>query len=428
MNQSAPLLKPELLMPAGSLSKLQFAYAYGADAAYVGVPFFSLRARENEFNLEALSEATQLARSLQKKLYITANIFARNRKIKEFDRQLSDWAQLKPDALIMSDPGLIAIVKEKYPEIPIHLSVQANVMNWRGVKFWHEQLGVERVILSRELQLNEIKEIKDRVPSVELEAFVHGSICIAYSGRCLMSSYFSYRDANQGVCDNSCREKFHLFETNKDTTEYYLEDLRNKGELYQIDEDEHGTYIMNAKDLRLIEHIREICEAGVCSLKVEGRTKSEYYLAMVTRAYRQAIDDMMNGRDFNPSLLHELDKVANRGYHTGFMIQRPKGEGQNYNTSMPRYFTQKFGGIVSYENAPEGFLPIEIRNKMSLGDEGEFITPDGRAIPLRIEKILNAKLEPVELAHGGCGVYFIESATNIPPMSLFSLVSLPQPS
>jgi putative protease len=421
MTALTPANSPELLMPAGSLNKLQFAYAYGADAAYVGVPLFSLRARENEFNLETLIEARSLAHSLNKKLYVTANIFARNRKLKEFDRQISDWATLKPDALIMSDPGLIAMVKQKHPEIPIHLSVQANVMNWQGVKFWHEQMGIERVILSRELQLNEIKEIRDRVPTVELEAFVHGAICIAYSGRCLMSSYFSYRDANQGVCDNSCREKFHLFEAKKDTSEYFLEDLRNKGELYQIDEDEHGTYIMNAKDLRLIEKIKEIYDAGVCSLKIEGRTKSEYYVAMVARAYRQAIDDMMKGNGFDPELLKELDKVANRGYHTGFMVQEPTVEGQNYNTGVPRYFSQKFGGIVCRDEAPQGYLAIEVRNKICLGDLGELITPDNKKVAFKVEKILNSKRELVEAAHGGSGVFFLESSKPVPAMSILSL-------
>lgn len=421
MNNQSPIASPELLMPAGSLDKLRFAYAYGADAAYVGVPLFSLRARENEFNLEALKESIDLARSLNKKLYVTANIFARNRKIKEFDRQISDWAALKPDALIMSDPGLIAMVKEKHPDVPVHLSVQANVMNWQGVKFWHEQVGVERVILSRELQVNEIKEIRDRVPTVELEAFVHGAICIAYSGRCLMSSYFSYRDANQGVCDNSCREKFHVLGTNKDTTEYYLEDLRNKGELYQIDEDEHGTYIMNSKDLRLIDHLKEIVDAGVCSLKIEGRTKSEYYVAMVTRAYRQAIDDMMAGKQFNPDLMKELDKVANRGYHTGFMVQAPQVEGQNYDTSVPRYYTQKFGGIVADQEAPEGFMALEVRNKINLGDAGELITPDNQTVPFQVESIVNSKGESVSAAHGGSGVFFFKTKDAVPPLSILSL-------
>jgi putative protease len=414
---------PELLMPAGSLKKLQFAYAYGADAAYVGIPLFSLRARENEFSLEKLEQAISLARSFKKKLYVTANIFARNRKIQAFEKQIGDWAALKPDALIMSDPGLISMVRSKHPDIPIHLSVQANCMNWQAVKFWHEHLGVTRVILSRELQLNEIKEIKDRVPTVELEAFVHGAICIAYSGRCLMSSYFSYRDANQGVCDNSCREKFHLFEAPKQTDkEYFVEDLRNKGQFYQIDEDENGTYIMNAKDLRLIEHLKEIADAGVCSFKVEGRTKSEYYVAMVTRAYRQAIDDNYSGKPFNSELLEELDKVANRGYHTGFMIANPTQEGQNYDTSVPRYYTQKFGGFINDDpETPQGYRALEVRNKLKIGDKGELITPSNHSIDFEIKAILNKKLEPVTEAHGGAGVCYVACDKDVPPMSIFSL-------
>ncbi len=418
---------PELLMPAGSLQKLKFAYAFGADAAYVGVPLFSLRARENEFSFEKLKEATELARSMNKKLYVTANIFARNRKINSFESQIDDWATLKPDALIMSDPGLISMVKKRHPEIPIHLSVQANCMNWQAVKFWHEQVGVERVILSRELQVNEIKEIKDRVPTVELEAFVHGAICIAYSGRCLMSSYFSYRDANQGVCDNSCREKFHIYETSPlQDKEYYVEDLRNKGQFYQIDEDEHGTYIMNAKDLRLIDHLKEIADAGVCSFKVEGRTKSEYYVSMVARSYRQAIDDVMAGKNFDPKLIEELDKVANRGYHTGFMVNTPKEEGQNYDTSVPRFYTQKFGGFFIEQTgeipAPAGYKTLEVRNKLKLGDKGEIITPDYRSIPFEITDIINQKMEKVESAHGGAGACFVRcDELNIPNMSLLSV-------
>lgn len=418
------MVRPELLMPAGSLKKLQFAYAYGADAAYVGVPLFSLRARENEFSFEKLKEATELARSLNKKLYVTANIFARNRKIQAFEKHIDEWASLKPDALIMSDPGLIYMVKNKHPDIPIHLSVQANCMNWQAVKFWHESLGVTRVILSRELQLNEIKEIKDRVPTVELEAFVHGAICIAYSGRCLMSSYFSYRDANQGVCDNSCREKFHIFETPKlQDKEYYVEDLRNKGQFYQIDEDEHGTYIMNSKDLRLIEYLKEIADAGVCSLKVEGRTKSEYYVAMVARAYKQAIDDVMIGNPFNPELINELDKVANRGYHTGFMVTTPKEEGQNYDTSVPRYYTQKFGGFfIENVETPAGYKALEVRNKLKVGDEGEIITPDNKTITFKINSLINKKMEVVQEAHGGAGVCFVGcEGIDIPSMSILSL-------
>jgi putative protease len=237
-----------------------------------------------------------------------------------------------------------------------------------------------------------------------------------------MSSYFSYRDANQGVCDNSCREKFHLFEAPKqDNKEYFVEDLRNKGLFYQIDEDENGTYIMNAKDLRLIEYMREIADAGVCSFKIEGRTKSEYYVAMVARAYRQAIDDMYAGKPFNKELLGELDKVANRGYHTGFMISQPSEEGQNYDTSVPRYYTQKFGGFISTDEAPKGYRALEVRNKIKVGDKGELLTPSNHSIDFEIKSILNKNLEPAMEAHGGAGVCFIECPQEMPPMTIFSL-------
>ncbi|MCC6138457.1 MAG: U32 family peptidase [Bdellovibrionaceae bacterium] len=258
--------KPELLMPAGSLEKMEYALAYGADAVYLGAPHFSLRARENAFDLESLQNARDLTTRLGKKMYLTTNIFAKNRKLKPFSNQIEDWVQLKPDAFIMSDPGFMMIARERYPDINIHLSVQANCLNWQSVKFWKESLGVSRIILSRELHINEIKEIKQRVPEVELEVFVHGSICIAYSGRCLMSSYMSHRDANQGVCDNSCREKFKLHSSNVSLKngEFFLEDMRAEGSLYELSEDEHGTYMMNAKDLRLIHHLKEIYDAGVC--------------------------------------------------------------------------------------------------------------------------------------------------------------------
>ena len=200
---------PELLLPAGSPEKMRYAFAYGADAVYAGAPIFSLRARDNEFTLPELASGIEYAHGLKKKFYVTANIFARNTKLSVFERSLAEWAPLKPDAMIMSDPGLMLMVREKYPEIPIHLSVQANCTNWQSVKFW-EQQGVERIILSRELRLEEIKEIRQRVPDIELEVFVHGAICIAYSGRCLLSHYMSHRDANQGICDNSCRYGYHL--------------------------------------------------------------------------------------------------------------------------------------------------------------------------------------------------------------------------
>lgn len=400
------MIKPELLMPAGSLQKLKYAYAYGADAVYAGVPLFSLRARENEFKFEDLKTGIELAHSMGRKLYLTANVFARNVKIKPFEKHIDQWVGLKPDALIMSDPGLIITVRERHPDVPIHLSVQANCMNWKSVKFW-QSVGVERIILSRELRLEEIQEIKQRVPEMELEAFVHGSICIAYSGRCLLSHYMSNRDANQGVCDNSCRYEFNVHKTKAQPTneDYYIEDLRNKGEFYQIDEDENGTYIMNAKDLRLIEHLKKIWEAGICSFKAEGRTKSVYYTAMTTRAYRKAIDDMVEGRDFNRDLLGELDKVANRGYHEGFMIRKPSADAQNYDTSVARNYTQKFSGLVlNPAEDSTGRMRVEVRNKMTRGQRVELIAPNSTRV-FTIGDIYDEKGNPVNEVHGGAGVY-----------------------
>ncbi len=423
LNQNLPQV--ELLAPAGSYRKLEYAYAFGADAAYIGVPFFSLRARENEFNLEELERAIQLARRLNKKIYVTANIFARNRKISSFEQQMQEWIHLKPDALIMSDPGLMMMVRDKFPEMPIHLSVQANCMNWQGVKFWHKSLGVERVILSRELQVNEIREIKQRVPEVELEAFVHGAICIAYSGRCLMSSYFSYRDANQGVCDNSCREKFQIYQVNKtEDKDYYVEDLRNKGEFYQIEEDENGTYLMNAKDLRLIDHLKEIIEAGVISLKIEGRTKSEQYVALVCRSYRKALEDLKQGKGFDPALYAELDKIANRGYHSGFMVTGTNQDSQNYDTSNPRYFTQKFAGLILEitPDTPAGYIPFEVRNKLMVGQDCEILEPNGGNHDFKVQSILNAKLNEVSVAHGGTGLHYIRLDHQPEPFSILSVM------
>lgn len=394
-------------MPAGSLEKLKYAYNYGADAVYVGVPLFSLRARENEMTLEDLQEGIQFARSHGKQIYVTANIFARNLKLKSFRENFKKWVDLKPDAFIMSDPGLMMIAKEIDPNVNIHLSVQANCMNWQSVKFWQQQ-GASRIILSRELRLEEIREIHERVPDIELEAFVHGSICIAYSGRCLLSHYMSYRDANQGVCDNSCRYGYNIYkaEANKEE-EYYLEDLRNKGEFYQIDEDENGTYIMNSKDLCVIEHLKELKEAGICSFKVEGRTKSVYYAAMISKIYRQAIDDMMAGKDFNPALLQELNKVANRGYHKGFVVGQVSHHSQEYRHSTSRNFDQKFAGIVRESSAQSGLLKIEARHRLRPGDQIEIISPT-QSQQATVGAVYNENMERVPQAGGGGLLFHLE--------------------
>lgn len=413
-------MKPELLMPAGSLEKLKYAYNYGADAVYVGVPLFSLRARENEMTLQDLEEGIRFARENGKQIYVTANIFARNLKLKSFRENFKKWVDLKPDAFIMSDPGLMMIAKEVDPDVNIHLSVQSNCMNWQSVKFWQQQ-GATRIILSRELRLEEIKEIHERVPDIELEAFVHGSICIAYSGRCLLSHYMSYRDANQGVCDNSCRYGYniHKAETNKEE-EFYLEDLRNKGEFYQIDEDEHGTYIMNSKDLCVIEHLKELRDAGICSFKVEGRTKSVYYAAMVSRIYRKAIDDMMAGKEFDKNLLLELDKIANRGYHKGFVTGNLSHNSQEYRHSTSRNYSQKFAGIILGESDQPGFVKVEARHRLRPGEEIEVISPQMSEKAI-VGKIINEKMDPVPQAGGGGLIYHMELPVKPVPGALISL-------
>lgn len=414
-------MSPELLMPAGSLEKLKYAYNFGADAVYVGVPLFSLRARENEMTFEDLEKGIQFARENGKQIYVTANIFARNLKLKSFRENFKKWVNLKPDAFIMSDPGLMMIAKEVDPNVNIHLSVQSNCMNWQSVKFWQQQ-GATRIILSRELRLEEIKEIHERVPDIELEAFVHGSICIAYSGRCLLSHYMSYRDANQGVCDNSCRYGYNIYkaDTSKEE-EFYLEDLRNKGQFYQIDEDENGTYIMNAKDLCVIEHLRELRDAGVCSFKVEGRTKSIYYAAMVSRIYRKAIDDMMAGKEFDRSLLLELDKIANRGYHKGFVAGNLSHHAQEYRHSTSRNYSQKFAGVVIGDSDQPGFVKIEARHRLRPGEEIEIISPEGTQKAL-VGRITNDKYESVPQAGGGGLIYHLELPIKPQANSLVSLL------
>lgn len=415
-------MKPELLMPAGSLEKLRFAFQYGADAVYAGVPLFSLRARENEFGISELAQGMELARTLGKQVYFTANIFARNTKLKPFTEQIDRLAELKPDAMIMSDPGLIAIVREKHPDLPVHLSVQANCMSWQTVKFW-QNVGVTRIILSRELRLAEIQEIHDRVPDIELEAFVHGSICIAYSGRCLMSQYMSHRDANQGVCDNSCRYPFGVFAKQSDAdagadggrdVEYFLQDKRDPSQFYQIDEDENGTYLMNAKDLCLIENLKELRDAGVCSFKVEGRTKSAFYAAMISRIYRQAIDDMDAGRPFDPSLLLELERLSSRGYHKGFFNGAPGSEGQEYNRR-DRVQQSTVCAVVRGEKAATHAI-LDVKGKLSIGDTVDVISPGGRIVA-QVLKLNDANDRQRDSLHPGMGTCTAEFSVPLAPDS-----------
>ncbi|MDO8312476.1 MAG: tRNA 5-hydroxyuridine modification protein YegQ [Sideroxyarcus sp.] len=401
---------PELLLPAGTLDKMRTAYAFGADAVYAGQPRYSLRARNNEFKLEELGIGIQEAHALGKKLFVASNLMPHNAKVKTYMADMKPVIEMRPDALIMADPGLIAMVRERWPEMPIHLSVQANTVNYAAVKFW-KSLGLSRVILSRELSLDEIEEIRQQCPDIELEVFIHGALCIAYSGRCLLSGYFNHRDANQGTCTNSCRWDYKVdsatedgtgdiqkidFDFDKALSESPLSDCGSQprhpeadkvyvisrqdhpGELMPVLEDEHGTYIMNSKDLRAVEHVERLVKIGIDSLKVEGRTKSIYYVARTAQVYRQAIDDAVAGRPFNLKLLGALDALANRGYTDGFYERHHTHEQQNYLRGHSESFRQQYvGDIVACAN---GMAEINVKNKFQVGDKLEIIHPSGNHI------------------------------------------------
>lgn len=402
--------KPELLVPAGTYEKMRYALAYGADAVYAGLPRFSLRARDNDFTLEKTGQAIAYAHSLGRKFYLTMNIFPHNRKIPSFIKMLDQVALLQPDGIIMADPGMIAEVREKHPQLAVHLSTQANAINWRSVKFWKD-LGLKRIILSRELSIDEIKEIKQRVPEIELESFVHGAICIAYSGRCLLSNYFTHRDANQGTCTNACRWEYNVyseprsFETEKDVIKpfkgsYYLEETERPGELMPVDEDEHGTYIMNAKDLSAIGILKEMTEAGIDSFKVEGRTKSHYYVSIITRAYRWALERIARGQNVERHILQEVYAVANRGYITGFLERNPQQEGQNYEESHSGHQNQQFAALVDSWDKEKNLARIKVRNRFQAGDRLELVTPD-ETIPFLAQEMFDEQGKAINTAHGG---------------------------
>lgn len=417
---------PELLSPAGSPEKLKYALAYGADAVYAGIPKFSLRARENPFKNDLLEEAIAYTHDKGKKIYVTANILPPNRKIASFKKSLAQHAELGPDAFIMADPGMIQYALKEFPQIPIHLSVQTNTMNWSSVEFWYN-LGVKRIILSRELSLEEIQEIHERVPGMELEAFVHGSICIAYSGRCLLSNYFNHRDANQGTCTNSCRWEFNVKEENgKETEEYQplkgqyaIEEVQREGEMMPVDEDEHGTYIMNSKDLRAVEYLKPLHDAGVMSFKIEGRSKSIYYLSMVTRAYRKAIKDLAEGRSFDPELLDEINKTANRGFTSAFLISASNRDTERFDSPQEKDQPQVFGGQIVNERP--GWMEVEVKNRIELGDEVEYISPSGQH-KFCIDAMETSTGEKATVAHGGNGTIWIGIDQQAEPFALLSLL------
>ena len=385
--------KPELLSPAGLIKNMRYAFAYGADAVYAGLPRYSLRVRNNDFRLPNLEAGINEAHELGKKFFVASNILPHTAKIKTFIEDMEPIIALNPDALIMADPGLIMMVREKWPDMPVHLSVQANTLNSPTVKFW-QSIGIERVILSRELSLDEITQIRDDCPDIELEVFVHGSLCIAYSGRCLLSGYFNHRDPNQGSCTNSCRWNYKVKNNDSDlnieetgvwkpepdettSQQYLLEEQGRPGEYMPIEEDEHGTYIMNSRDLRAVEHVHRLVDIGIDCLKIEGRTKSYYYTARTTQIYRQAIDDAVSGNKFDPHLMTELESLAHRGYTDGFFERHAPQEMQRYRDSSSRSQRQIFSGEVIEFDIHGKRILVDIKNKITVGDELELLTANG---------------------------------------------------
>lgn len=418
------MFKPELLSPAGTLKNMRYAFAYGADAVYAGQPRYSLRVRNNEFNHENLAKGIAEAHAWGKKFYVVVNIAPHNAKLKTFIRDLEPVVAMRPDALIMSDPGLIMLVRAAFPAMPIHLSVQANAVNWATVKFWQQQ-GLSRVILSRELSLEEIEEIRQQVPEMELEVFVHGALCMAYSGRCLLSGYLNKRDPNQGTCTNACRWQYRVQEGKEDEVGnivqqhepiptrqieptlgagqpsdklFLLEETLKPGEVMSAFEDEHGTYIMNSKDLRAVAHVERLSRMGVHSLKIEGRTKSFYYCARTAQVYRRAIDDAAAGKPFDASLLSTLEGLAHRGYTEGFLRRHTHDSYQNYEQGYSVSDRQQFVGEFTGERRGN-LAEVAVKNKFMLQDSLEIMTPAGN-VTLRLQAMENGKGEAVSVAPG----------------------------
>jgi len=429
--------RPELLSPAGSLKNMRFAFAYGADAVYAGQPRYSLRVRNNEFSREAvLAEGIAEAHALGKRFFLASNVAPHNNKVRTYLADLEPIVAMGPDALIMSDPGLIMLVRERWPELPIHLSVQSNAVNFATVKFW-QGIGLSRIILSRELSLKEVAEIRAECPDIELEVFVHGALCIAYSGRCLLSGYMAHRDSNQGACTNTCRWKYSAVEARETGTGdvvplptlnpapagpesgeppvMLLEEETRPGELMPAYEDEHGTYIMNSKDLRAVQHVHTLAQMGIDSLKIEGRTKSFYYTARTAQVYRRAIEDAVAGRPFDIAMMDELEGLANRGYTEGFYRRHPPGEYQNYERGASRSDKQQFVGDVVERD--DGWLTIAVRNRFETGDPMELVTPAGNT-SFRLERIESRDGGTLDAAPGSGHVVRIPRPAGVDPAAI----------
>ncbi len=396
--------KPELLAPAGNMEKLHMALLYGADAVYLGGKMFGLRAFASNFSLAEMDEAVAFAHSLHKKVYVTVNIFAHNEDINNLPDYLRNLQAIGVDALLISDFGVWSVAREIIPEMPLHVSTQANTTNWAAVKAW-ENLGASRVVLARELSFTEMKEIGSKT-EVELEAFVHGAMCISYSGRCWLSSYLTGRDGNRGACAQVCRWEFNLTEKNR------------PGEVYDVAGDEQGTYIMNSKDLCLLPYLLQLMEAGICSFKIEGRMKSAHYAASVVSVYRRAIDACWRDPQHytvRQEWMDELEKVSHRPYTTGFALGKPDATAQVYTTSSYLQ-THEFVGLVrDWDN---GRLTVEQRNHMKEGETLEVFCPDGSLRTLVLKEMRNQDGEPIVAAQHPQMVFTCRAAESIPESSI----------
>ncbi|MBT4878314.1 MAG: peptidase U32 [Alphaproteobacteria bacterium] len=384
MNQKR--LRSELLAPAGSLNKLKTAISYGADAVYIGTPDLSLRTK-SQITLEDLTEGIKYAHKYGKKVYLTLNLFSHNRDIEKLPKFLETINEVKPDGIIVADPGIFQYLKERTSDIELHISTQANICSWLSVKYWQDQ-GADLCVMARETSFEEIKEVKEKCPNIKIETFIHGAMCMTYSGRCLLSNFMSERGANQGNCAHSCRwhYKLHLKlrdgsikeleinEENQNLFEFLLEEEYRPGEFMPLEEDLRGSYILNAKDLCLMPKLNEYLESGIDSLKIEGRNKSEYYLAITTRAYRKAMDDWaLDPENWQADkYLAELDTLSNRGYSLAFHEGRLTNYGHNYESAKSAT-KWEFAGIIN-EIADDHFI-LEVKNRLVAGDVLEFVPP-----------------------------------------------------
>lgn len=398
----------ELLAPAGNLEKLKMAILYGADAVYIGGQKFGLRAKADNFSIDDIKEGIKFVHDRDCKLYVTLNIIPHNEDLDALPEYVMQLSELGVDALIISDPGIFSIVRKVTPNMEIHISTQANNTNYQSANFWYG-LGAKRIVVARELSLKEISEIREKSPDgLDIEAFIHGAMCISYSGRCLLSSYMTGRDSNRGDCAQSCRWKYHIMEE------------KRPGEYYPVYEDDKGTYIFNSKDLCMIEHIPELVKAGIYSFKIEGRMKSSFYVATVVSAYRKAIDAYLadpEGYSFNPEWLSECSKASHREYTKGFYFNKTSGEDQIYHTSSYVRDYDFVGLVLEYDKETK-IAKIEQRNRMIVGDEIEVMSPNKDYFIQKVESMRNEEGEDIRTAPHAQMIVFMPMAEDVEPYAI----------